>query len=417
MKLDLTTPRVVEWLAQFDTLDQSVASELLSEILLVDADELTTGLRQMLLTLAEEVEGPIALYSERHIRRHLGKPNRLFTEQVKRGVRRAVGNGPPPVPAGRPYARETGSEGVIATLITGLARSSPKLFLDHPGPDQIRAKRAKAYVVVTDFIGSGRRCWDNLEAAWKVRSFKSWRSYGLLQFAVAAYSGTEAGVKTVADHRSRPKVLLRKGCPTVRILHPSLQKNLLRLLEKYGPKPKTDDRTVYGYGDAGALIAFDHGMPNNAPLLLHTETPRWTPLFPRRSAALLTSARRASSRMEEIDRALSRLREKRLSVAPRFADIGAHEQDRIVLLTALKRRPRTGTALSARTGLSIMEVELHLAAARSKGYIDGKMKLTQAAYDALEYLKTSDPPKAPLLKTIESLYVPLSMRPPRGQFR
>jgi len=410
--IDLTSPRIIEWLAQFDLSDQPIAARLLSDILIVDASELVAGLRAVILDFAEQHPGPIALYAERHIRRQRGTPNRLFKESRKR-PRRAFGNGPPPVPSGRPYARETGSEGLIATLITGLVRSQPDRFMDHPGPDQIRGRKARSYMLVTDFIGSGRRAWDNLEAAWRVCSLKSWHSYSWLRFAVAAYSGTVNGVRRTEAHRSQPSIHLRQGCPTVHDLERSVRGPLIDLCHCYGPKPRSDDRTVLGYGDGGALIAFDHGMPNNAPLLLHMKARRWTPLFPSRSAALLTEARRSSARTEEIERALDRLREKRLASAQRFAGIGQHEQDRALLLTALKRRPRTPLALSARTGLTVAEVQALVVRAQRDGYVDGRLKLTRAALDTLDYLRTSDPPRPPLLTTNEIPYCPRSLRSPR----
>jgi hypothetical protein len=318
MPIDLTSPRIIEWLAQFELTDQPIAAQLLSDILIVDADEFVSGLRTVILNYAKRHPGPIALYAERHIRLQRGTPDRLFKETSRR-PRRAFGNGPPPVPPGRPYARETGSEGVIATLITEIVRSKPSLFVDHPGPDQIRSLGVRSYMVVTDFIGSGNRAWNNLEAAWRVSSFKSWHSYGWLRFTVAAYSGTVNGVRRIESHRSNPSVQLSRGCPTIFDLESHVRGRISDLCHRYGPRPTTDDRTVLGYGDSGALIAFDHGMPNNAPLLLHMKARRWTPLFPSRSASLLTEARRSSARIEEIDRALNKLRDTALTlITPLF---------------------------------------------------------------------------------------------------
>jgi hypothetical protein len=412
MPIDSTSPRVIDWLAQFELEDQPIAARMLSEVLIVDANELVAGLRALILGIAEKALGPLALYTERHIRRQHGIPDRLFTES-RRSPRRAFGNGPAPVPAGRPYARETGSEGLIATLITGLVRSKPDLFLDHPGPDQIRSRKVRQYVVVTDFIGSGHRARDNLEAAWKVASFKSWHSYGLLRFTVAAYSGTSQGVRLAEAHRSRPSIQLRRGCPTVNELESPMRGKVLDLCSRYGPKPKSDDWTALGYGGSGALIAFDHGMPNNAPLMFHIKTRRWVPLFPSRSASLLTEAKRTSARADEIDRALKRLREKRLASAHRFVGMLEYDQERILLLTALKRRPRTPLALSARTGLTLAEVQALIRQAQEHGHVDARLRLTPAAFETLHYLKTVDSSRPSLPETNEAPYCPLSLRSPR----
>ena len=411
MFLNLTEPRVIEWLAQFVTADQPVAENLLSNILTVGADDLIQGLREVIRTIADERPGPVALYSERHIRHLKGRPNRLFKE-TRTKQRRAHGNGPVPVPQGKPYARETGSEGVIATLITGLARAEPKRFLDHPGPDAIRKNRVRSYVVVTDFIGSGRRARANLEGAWQIGSFKSWRSLGHLRFAVAAFSGTVAGVREVERHRSGPKVRLYRGCPVIDDIESDAKEKIVDLCNRHAPRKLPNDWTALGYGNAGALIAFDHGIPNNAPLLLHTARRNWIPLFPRRSSALFGSFRRTGMCPEKIARSLRNLRHTRLARAPRFTGIAEHEQEMMLLLTALKRRPRWSLAVSARTGLSVVEVETMIKRARTDGYLDDELRPTKAAYEAMTYLKTTDVPPTPLPKVPDELYCPTSLRPP-----
>jgi hypothetical protein len=411
MPLSLNEPRVIEWLAQFAITDQPVAQDLLSHILTVGANDLTQGLRSAIRTIADEQPGPVALYAERHVRHREGKPNRLFRE-TRTKQRRAYGNGPAPVPQGRPYARETGSEGVIATLITGLVRAEPKRFLDHPGPDAIRKQRVRSYVVVTDFIGSGRRACANLEGAWQIRSFKSWRSLGHLRFAVAAFSGTIAGVREVERHRSCPKVQLHCGCPVIGDIEVDAREKIVELCDRHAPRRLPDDRTALGYGNAGALIAFEHGIPNNAPLLLHTARPSWVPLFPRRSSALLGSFHGTTMRRAEIDRSLNNLRQTRLARAPRFAGIAEHEQEMMLLLTALKRRPRRNLAVSARTGLSVLEVEAMIERARAHGFLDKELRPTEAAYRAMDYLKASEIPPVPLPKIPDDFYCPQSLRPP-----
>jgi hypothetical protein len=411
MALNLNEPRVIEWLAQFAIADQPVAKDLLSHFLTVGADDLNLGLRAAVSAIAQEQPGPIALYAERHIRRTNGKPNRLFQE-TRSKHRRAHGNGPVPVPQGKPYARETGSEGTIATLITGLARAEPQRFLDHPGPDAIRKHKVRSYVVVTDFIGSGRRACANLEGAWQIRSFKSWHSFGLLRFEVVAYSGSLAGIREVERHPSGPRVRIHCGCPVIDDLEPVMREKITDFCRRHAPRKLPDDRTPLGYGNAGALIAFDHGIPNNAPLLLHTDGPNSVPLFPRRSSGLLGSPRKVATRREQIDRSLMNLRQARLALAPRFAGLSEQEQQMMLLLTALKRSPRWTLAVSARTQLSVMEVEAMIEQARSAGYVDDKLRPTKAAYEAMTYLKKSSVPPTPLPKTPIEMYCPISLRPP-----
>jgi hypothetical protein len=157
-------------------------------------------------------------------------------------------------------------------------------------------------------------------------------------------------------------------------------------------------------------------MPNNAPLLLHTSSRRWVPLFPRRSAALVSGSRRDSASQEEIERSLEQLRETRLSKASRFTDIKEEEQWRMLVLTALKRKPRTVLAVSARIGMSIAEVEGLIQRLRTDGLLDARLRPTKIAYNTLQYLRTSDPLPTPIPKTVDTPYCPKSLRPPRENF-
>jgi hypothetical protein len=89
--------------------------------------------------------------------------------------------------------------GLIAQLITELCRLPRSPFLNHPGPDEIRKRKVRRFIVLTDLIGSGRRARDYLEAAWQVRSVRSWSSLRLLRFEVLAYATTDHGRRRV-DH-------------------------------------------------------------------------------------------------------------------------------------------------------------------------------------------------------------------------
>lgn len=417
MGIDLTSPNIIEWLNQFDLEDQSDAADLLRAIQTVDASELTCGLRKVIQNISElHPDGALALFSERHIRRNRGKPNRLFKETRKR-PHRAYGNSPAPVPQSHSKRPETGSEGIIATLITGLARSAPTRFLDHPPPDRIRKERARVHVVVTDFIGSGRRASDNLEAAWKLSSFKSWHSYGLIRFIVASYSGTQIGVKRVSVHRSDPKVFLHRGCPTIRELGYPDRERVEDLCRRYAPKNRSSDITPLGYNEVGALIAFDHGVPNNSPALLHTNGRGWVPLFPRRSVGMGDGVYRDAVNRETIERLLMRLRETRIASSINDINLSDTEQCTVLVLSALKRTPRSELVISARTGLSIAEVRQILSKAKADQLIDHSSRLTKKAYESLEHLRRLPKKPKPTCKTNTELYFPSSLRVPRGASR
>jgi hypothetical protein len=215
-----------DWLAQFSGAERPVAAQLADAVMLVSHDALYRGLRLLLdETITNRDEGnqdrPIALFAERAVETRNTKDGDYgfvrreilpFFPGTNEG--RATGAGMPPIVTD-PSDQEVGSEGAIANFITGYERLHRDRVLSHPGPDALRTGRVSHIVIVADFIGSGKRVWEMLEAFWRVATIRSWHSYGFVRFAVVAYSGTEDGLKHVRSHRSGPNVRVVHACPTI----------------------------------------------------------------------------------------------------------------------------------------------------------------------------------------------------------
>jgi hypothetical protein len=252
------------WLSQFDPGDQATAIALLRAMTLVSRDAFADRLRDLILHRLKEGQTPVGLYVERELRRRHGVPFRLFKESARK-VRRAYGVGPKPVEPTRAYDADVGSEGIVAQLVSELCRSQPKQIFNHPGPDAIRKHHIRRFILVTDFIGSGKRARTYLEAAWRVRSVRSWwsaRARKGLSFEVLAYAATPQGRTIVEQHACEPGVHVVVGCPTIYTAFTDTE--VVELCSKYSPVPESVMPPT-GYDEGGALIAFAHGVPNNAP--------------------------------------------------------------------------------------------------------------------------------------------------------
>lgn len=267
-----------DWLNRFSERDREIAASLIDEVLLVSAGELTSGIIQLFDKIMAEhgAHRPLALYAEREVDWDGCQVLPIFSGAQKG---RAVGKGPQPIPFD-PDRPEVGSEGLIANLITNYCRQQGRQALNHPGPDMLRRRKVGPIVIVADFIGSGQRVWEMLEAFRVVASVRSWRSYHLIDFYVVAYSGTEEGLRHVRSSRLRPKVLTVTGCPTIDTAFRKLARDAVRQLCRTYPP---NHNKPLGYGWTGALIAFEHGVPNNVPPILHSGWGKWAPLFQRRS--------------------------------------------------------------------------------------------------------------------------------------
>jgi len=393
----LENTNVRDWLEQFPTEHRDLAERLIGEVLLVGADEIKRGLRDLINRLVAE-DGdrlPMALYAEREVE---DDTNGILPMFGKRGDSRATGTGPNPV-VFDPNEPEVGSEGLIANFITGLERYNPNRFIPYPGPDILRGDHVRRIVIVTDFIGSGSRIWDMLEAFRKVRSLRSWKSSRHLDFCIVAYSGTEKGLDKVRSNGLKPRVLTYVGCPTIDQTFRGKERTAVYNLCFNFPK---NEYYYLGYGHTGALIAFEHGIPDNTPALFHSESNGWKPLFPNRSANAIVDDFPSSNADEIAKRAKVMLNirntEKYLS-----SDLGRRWIKVMLVLTAIKNGSYKPGAISSATRLKNDEVTKILQMTQMVRWTTSMNKLTVMGQEELKRLRRRRASK-PVLPSDDNLY-------------
>jgi hypothetical protein len=409
--------------------DRLLAEELLKSVLLISRDDFADKIRELILEKADATPGVIALYAERELRQRNGVPDRLFKES-RRKIKRAEGvMGPLAVKPTKGYDHSVGSEGIVAQLISELAKAYPEKFLDHPGPERIRRREIRAFWVVTDFVGSGDRVGKYLTAAWRVRSIRSWWSGKFLRFAVLAYGSTELGEKIVRSHPSKPDVLAAVPAPTIRtVFSPLKAEKMERLCATYNPSKKStvaswgNEQSPLGYLGTGALMVFSHGAPNNMPLIFHkfsqSNKRPWVPLFPSRvSAGIDSSSFGVALTPERLQQRLAKLGEKKM-MNSRVVNAKLPTREVFALLTALSKPPRLrDLVLSRRSGLDTTKVR-HLCAKMTEyGWLDSQRKLTDAGVAQLLHAKKQIDNicqfvKPPTVHFEPIPYYPKSLRPP-----
>jgi len=263
------TSRGLDWLSQFEGEDKISAKELLASLTLVSHLEFERSVDRLIRNVAAGSSGPVALFAVRETEVTGG---RSLLEQTVDAV---------------PRGAEIGSEGRVAAIIRGIARSDRSKFLNHPNLAELRSSNCRKIILVDDFIGSGKRTTDYLDAIWRSRTIKSWWSRQFIKFEVVAYAGANIGEKLVKKHKTKPTIQLVRDCPTLNTLPILIEArdDLRELCEIYGQK--TSKRAMsLGYRGTAALLVFEHGCPNNAPAILwapSTAAKPWVSLFPSRS--------------------------------------------------------------------------------------------------------------------------------------
>lgn len=417
------------WLNQFQMGDRNLAETLLSAFSLISRDEFHDHLRRLIRERAALVDGVVALYAERELRHRWGTPHRLFKESKKRPLRAEGKVGPAAIKATKAYDPSVGSEGIVAQLITELCKESPRKFVSHPGPEQIRRKKVRAFWIVTDLIGTGDRAHRYLEAAWRVRSVRSWWSGQFLKFAVVAYASTNRGEKFVRGHPCDPEVFHVMPCPTIDTAFSEIEATAIkRLCEIYDPTvpPQRVDPWVFGspslgYGNTGALIVFAHGAPNNIPLMFHktskSRVSPWIPLFPSRvTAAVDCRSFGVGMSQEKIQKLLSNIGQLRLAKSKAVVEASIPTAEVFMILGALSRPLRlSDNALSLYCGMPTYKVANLCRLMAGYGWIDSRRRLTDAGQSQLAHARKNVAQQIhkllpPLCQRSQKPYYPKSLR-------
>ncbi len=409
------TEEGIEWIKQLRTDDQFLGCNLLNAITLVNHEKFVASLRQLIIDKSNSVNGMIALFAEREVKRGKNRvPHRLYKESYRKKNRRACGMGPQPVQPTKNFNLTIGSEGIISWLISELCIEFPEKFICHPSPDQIRNKKVRMFMLVTDLIGTGNRTCEYLESAWRVASIKSWKSLKYLSFSVIAYSGTNQGIRSVRHHNSNPTTDLVEPCPTIDSeFDKETSKRIKSLCIYYDPVDHGYIESL-GYKGSGALIAFSHGCPNNSPRILHKRRKNvWEPLFPKRRTSATRHIFGEKSNPNELKKRLDRLHETRLAKGYWITKVSKEGQKMLILLAALRRGPRFSEAIARKTGLTIPEIEIILGKAKKWGWVSEGLYLTKAGKGQLSHARKITGTDVEIAEKNNEMYFPELLRAPQ----
>ncbi len=405
----------ISWVDQFRPEDQRLACSLLDSLALIEHDEIVSGIQDLIRDVANNSKGVIGIFAEREIRRGKGGiPNALFKQPRRKKNRRAFGPGPQPVKPRYTYDLSVGSEGIIAWLVSDICKQYPKRFISHPSPEQIRNKRVRTFMLITDMIGSGRRVYDYLDAAWKVASVKSWKSLSLLEFTVVAYTGTELGVSLSRTHKTNPDVLIARSCPTIFTEFDAETAEAIRTMCIHYDPIGHDRIESLGYRGSGSLLVFSHGCPNNVPRLLFKtdKKNRWKPMFPNRSTASSRKTFRLVKNDSDLRRKLALMNEARLSRGDWTSLYSEEAISMLFVLAAIRRGPRESEAISRKTGLNIKKIEILIESATQWGWIDSNRRLTVSGKGQLNYARKLSSNNKIYEEEVKQCYFPKSLRAP-----
>jgi len=394
------TLRGKEWLQRFGDSDRELAELVLSALTLVSHSEFERTLTAKIIDVANQIEGPVALFATREM-----KP----LEPYFNGLSSAISAVAP--------GADLGSEARVAALIRNLAKAYSGKLLNHPSVDDMRGAKCRAIFAVDDFIGSGRRTASFFASMWRSPSLRSWHSLGLISFWAVTYAATEVGLRRVESSRTGTKVRYARDCPSFRNMpwRKSVQEAALDLFRRYG-KRTSQKYLALGYEQVATAIVFEHGCPNNSPAIFWAPPhPRseWEPLFPERSV-LPTEASAFPPEIARREPTLVLLQagQRRLSRSGALTRRGPIGASILTVLGLAAQGIRSRAAIAYATGLAAGDVTRILDRCVKWNFLTATLRLTPAGSAELRYAKSIDAIKNKVPPRGNDEYYPLQLRGP-----
>ena len=385
------------WLDQFDqSNDRQLAETLLDSINYCPLNEFKNSLTKLIKSELP-LKQTTALFIERELQKTQAPlPPPLYKQQLtlrseskskpKKRHLRAYGSAMQAVQSLTYTTQDVGSEGIVAFIGNTICRSNPTRFLLQPTAENVRKSKVRNFVILTDFIGSGKRAFDMLDAMWNVASIRSWHSFKFVKFWVLAYSGTQQGITKVKKHRFAPEVRVVTECATLFNSFDEDLDEMVELCETYG----AHSSTPLGWERTAALLAFEHGAPNNMPAIFvsekNTGNRRWAPLFPKRVTDNLW--RSTEVNMGSITKkALEALKLSEISRSRRFQKASDETKSAMIVLLAYSQGKRRIAELRRVLPLSLDSLLSAKYLAQKRGWLTDTGALTTAGQKTIRTLR------------------------------
>lgn len=261
-------PMVRDWLSQFEVPDVYLAEHMLRRIRYVGFEEFESWLQSSVRELLQEI-----LEKDGRVAVAIFPVEKPFIHEFNKN---------------KDEKSPSDSAGRLAHSLKNLERDLPGYVELKPRVDSMRKQKVKHIIFVDDFVGTG----DRFIKSWRTTvpaSIKSWCSRGWCKVWFLTFAAHQAGLNRII--RNVRPMTLQQTRVKVPVAGSFFQETsgIRKVLGKYGAKLGSS-RQVMGYGGLACPVVFQHGCPNNLPLIFWVQPSRksrvkWRPLFPNRSVS------------------------------------------------------------------------------------------------------------------------------------
>jgi hypothetical protein len=396
------TERGRRWLSNFLDDDRPAASLLLDSLDFVNQDELRSGLQQLIESLAKEIPTPIGLVPVREL-----APDQSYYKTANR-------NAKPPLLLSTSFP---GSEAIVANIAGSLRRQRQNAgpFVASPSLRNLRESRARSILYIDDFSGSGDRLIRFHKQYRRHPTIRSWESYGLVNYHVAAYAMTRSAHDLLSRTFGPDKIHIVRICPTFSNQNwtPFELYHVERLCREY--VSDNLEENALGYNDSRGLMVFSHSAPNNLPAILWQLYCRahWEPFFLDKAIPIDLMPLFDESTYEiRLKSSLRRLGQTRLAEGDWRHEASPRLTNVLLVLAAIARRPRNEIRIVELTRLPHREISAIIESCRYWNLVGPMgLHLTDKGLSELQHAKGISLSEERLtLKGSTEFYYPRSLR-------
>lgn len=383
-----------KWLNQFEELDREAAKLLLNSLTLVSHTEFRRNLENLIMQASAKFDGPVGLYAVRELKKQ--KDENSFSTHIIPFFEQAIlskdGKSVNSVEA----TADQGSEAIVAQIIRQLSKCHPNKILNHPSKEHLRFHKCDSLIFIDDYIGSGIRVYEFIDAFWRDKTIASWLSTKHIKIQVVAYSGTEQGTKLIESLKAKPELMMHRDSPSFKTLPIKAGRRdlLLNLCEKYGRKALKKRKHVWwGFNKGMSSLIFEHGCPNNTPAILwatEDKNGEWIGIFPNRTIdSTIASVFPFEIVRGDAVQTLYDVGQLRLAKSGALTRRGKLGILILVLLGLVAKGQRKRSAISYATGLNQKDCDLLLSKCIKWKFLSPELRITSRGISELSAAKNT----------------------------
>jgi hypothetical protein len=183
-----------------------------------------------------------------------------------------------------PISATPGSEGAVGNLIRSFTGEDPDTSHDpwiHPRTplEEVRNRRCRALVLVSDYAGSGKQVIDFAESFARNKTVRSWRSSGLVRIVVVIFAASTLARAAMEDSGAIDEVRVVQPAVSFadmewsRADHEAIE---AMCLDYAGRRQRWQ---ALGFNESRGLFVMHTGVPNNTPYILRRRGGDWASFF------------------------------------------------------------------------------------------------------------------------------------------